>query len=64
MWQGLGDLINTFRYGVLALRPLQITAGPSVLERLKVPVTYAWSPGLLPKPKDWKSNIGRCNIGH
>jgi len=57
MWQGLGDLINTFRVTVLGLRPLQLTHGPRVLERLKIPYTYAWSPSLLPKPKDWKTNI-------
>lgn len=57
MWQGLGDIINSFRYGILGLQPLQLTAGPRVLERLQVPVTYAWSEALLPKPVDWKGNI-------
>jgi hypothetical protein len=62
MWQGLGDLINTFRTSVLGLRALPPSAGPFVLERLRVPVTYAWSESLLPKAKDWKSNVGEWQV--
>lgn len=58
MWQGLGDLINNFRYQILGLRPLNLTRGPLVLQRLKIPYTYAWSEHLLPKPSDWKRNTG------
>ncbi|CAK9780585.1 UDP-Glycosyltransferase/glycogen phosphorylase [Cutaneotrichosporon oleaginosum] len=57
MWQGLGDLINHFRYAVLGLRPLTLTSGPLVLQRLQIPYTYAWSEHLLPKPKDWERNM-------
>lgn len=56
MWQGLGDLINHFRYSILGLRPLNVTRGPLVLQRLQIPYTYAWSEHLLPKPADWKGN--------
>jgi UDP:flavonoid glycosyltransferase YjiC (YdhE family) len=26
---------------------------------LKIPFTYCWSPGLVPKPSDWASHIGQ-----
>lgn len=32
--------------------------GPGVLDRLKVPFTYCWSPSLLKKPEDWREHIG------
>ncbi|BEI90937.1 uncharacterized protein CcaverHIS019_0310070 [Cutaneotrichosporon cavernicola] len=57
MWQGLGDLINHFRYSILGLRPLSHMAGPLTLQRLQIPFTYAWSEHLLPKPADWKGNM-------
>jgi hypothetical protein len=57
MWQGLGDLINTFRYNVLGLRKLTVRNGPSVTNRRSIPWTYCWSESLIPKPKDWKSQI-------
>ncbi|BEJ13699.1 hypothetical protein CspHIS471_0308730 [Cutaneotrichosporon sp. HIS471] len=57
MWQGLGDLINHFRYSILGLRPLSHLAGPLTLQRLQIPFTYAWSEHLLPKPADWKGNM-------
>lgn len=57
-WQGLGDVINLFRTGTLGLPPLTIRSGAGVLDRLKVPYTYTWSQGLIPKPDDWKENIG------
>lgn len=62
MWQGLGDLINHFRYAILGLRPLTLTSGPLVLQRLQIPYTYAWSEHLLPKPDDWKGNMGRLEV--
>ena len=30
---------------------------PGQLYRLKVPYTYLWSPGLVPKPEDWGPEI-------
>lgn len=57
-WQGLGDIINAFRGLTLGLEPLTIRSGPAILDRLKVPWTYCWSQGLIPKPDDWKDHIG------
>lgn len=57
MWQGLGDLINTFRHDVLGLGRLTVRNGPSLTSRRAIPWTYCWSESLIPKPKDWKSQI-------
>ena len=57
MWQGLGDLINRFRTQVLHLEDISTLWAPGQLYRLKVPYTYMWSPGIIPKPKDWGAEI-------
>ncbi|KAJ8117470.1 hypothetical protein OPT61_g1334 [Boeremia exigua] len=57
MWQGLGDLINKFRTQVLHLEDISTLWAPGQLYRLKVPYTYMWSPGIIPKPKDWGPEI-------
>lgn len=56
-WQGLGDIINRFRDKCLGLDPISRMWAPGMLQRLKVPHTYCWSPALIPKPKDWNSLI-------
>ncbi|KAL1897370.1 hypothetical protein Sste5346_004106 [Sporothrix stenoceras] len=62
-WQGLGDIINRFRSRNLGLEPLSplLAVAPfhqgGLMGRLRVPTTYCWSPALLPKPKDWGSEI-------
>ncbi|KAI4738527.1 UDP-Glycosyltransferase/glycogen phosphorylase [Aureobasidium sp. EXF-12298] len=56
-WQGLGDIINRFRAKCLGLDPVSLIWAPGMLQRLKIPHTYCWSPALIPKPKDWSSHI-------
>ncbi|KAJ4342529.1 hypothetical protein N0V95_006930 [Ascochyta clinopodiicola] len=56
-WQGLGDIINRFRAKCLGLDPVSLIWAPGMLQRLKVPHTYCWSPALIPKPKDWGAHI-------
>ncbi|KAG8954760.1 hypothetical protein FRC04_011193 [Tulasnella sp. 424] len=56
-WQGIGDIINTFRTKTLGLDALSIRSGPSLVDRLNVPWTYCFSPALIPKPKDWMNHI-------
>jgi UDP:flavonoid glycosyltransferase YjiC (YdhE family) len=56
-WQGLGDIINRFRAKCLGLDPVSLIWAPGMLQRLKVPHTYCWSPALIPKPKDWGPHI-------
>ncbi|SPN96558.1 related to sterol glucosyltransferase [Cephalotrichum gorgonifer] len=60
-WQGLGDVINEWRVSI-DLEPVPTTEGPKLLETLRVPVTYCWSPALVPKPTDWPSNIDICGF--
>lgn len=56
-WQGLGDIVNRFRKKCLGLDPVTSMWAPGMLQRLKVPHTYCWSPALIPKPKDWAAHI-------
>lgn len=56
-WQGIGDIINTFRTSTLGLSPLTLRSGPGIIDRFKVPWTYCMSPSLVPKPDDWKNHI-------
>ncbi|KAL0069223.1 hypothetical protein AAF712_003586 [Marasmius tenuissimus] len=56
-WQGIGDLVNTFRSDVLKLKTLSMRTGPGLVDTLKVPWTYCMSPALVPKPLDWKNHI-------
>ena len=57
VWQGLGDLVNEFRVKTLGLDPVSTLWAPGATYRLHVPFTYLWSPGLVPKPEDWGSEI-------
>lgn len=61
-WQGLGDLINTWRREVLDLDSIPATEGPNLVETLQVPVLYCWSSALVPKPQDWGSHIDVCGF--
>ena len=56
-WQGLGDLVNRFRVKSLGLEPISTLWAPGQLFRMRVPHTYLWSPGLIPKPADWGPEI-------
>lgn len=55
--RSLGDLVNHFRIKTLGLEPVSTLWAPGQLYRLKVPYTYMWSPGLVPKPQDWGPEI-------
>lgn len=57
VWQGLGDLVNDFRVKTLNLDPVSTLWAPGASYRMHVPFTYLWSPGLIPKPPDWGSEI-------
>jgi hypothetical protein len=53
----LGDIINKWRH-TLDLEPITARIGPVLVEHLKVPFTYNWSPAFGPKPVDWGKHIG------
>ncbi|KAK3333944.1 CHIP6 protein [Cercophora scortea] len=57
VWQGLGDLVNDFRVKTLGLDPVSTLWAPGATYRLHVPITYLWSPGLVPKPEDWGDEV-------
>uniref|UniRef100_A0A0G4I0H6 Uncharacterized protein n=1 Tax=Chromera velia CCMP2878 TaxID=1169474 RepID=A0A0G4I0H6_9ALVE len=57
-WMGLSDIINDFRTNTLGLEPIAVEEGAaSLVDYLKTPVAYCWSPGLVPRPNDWGSHI-------
>ncbi|RMJ22522.1 glycosyltransferase family 1 protein [Aspergillus sp. HF37] len=62
LWQGLGDIFNTFRKKELGLAPLDATRAPGFAHQLKIPYTYLWSPALLPKPDDWGDLVDICGF--
>jgi hypothetical protein len=55
----LGDVINSWRVSDLHLEPLAAAVGPDIIDLMKVPYTYCWSPALVPKPSDWGDSIGK-----
>jgi UDP:flavonoid glycosyltransferase YjiC (YdhE family) len=56
-WQGLADVINSFRQHTLSLEPIPLTEGAQLLQTLEIPHTYFWSSALIPKPDDWPRHI-------
>ncbi|PKS06254.1 hypothetical protein jhhlp_007000 [Lomentospora prolificans] len=60
-WQGIGDVINEWRT-TIDLEPVPTSEGPKLLETLGIPVTYCWSPALVPKPADWPASIDICGF--
>ena len=42
IWQGLGSVINRFRYKVLGLQPVEPALAPGMLHRLRIPHSYCW----------------------
>lgn len=57
VWQGLGDLVNDFRVKTLCLDPVSTLWAPGALYRMNVPISYLWSPSLVPKPADWADEV-------
>lgn len=56
-WQGLGDIINGFREKSLGLEPISIMWASSVIQQMRIPFTYCWSPSLIPRPNDWGNHL-------
>jgi hypothetical protein len=42
IWQGIGNLVNSFRRKTLGLEPVDSTWAPGMISRLEVPHTYLW----------------------
>ncbi|KAJ6010065.1 hypothetical protein N7522_005081 [Penicillium canescens] len=62
IWEGLGDLVNSWRKNCLALDDLDSITAPSLIHRLRIPYSYLWSPALLSKPKDWPESADICGF--
>ncbi|KAL5404067.1 hypothetical protein PMIN06_005350 [Paraphaeosphaeria minitans] len=60
-WQGLGDVVNSFRSSI-DLERINTTVGPKLADMLQIPFTYCWSPALVPKPADWPARIDVCGF--
>ncbi|KAL1874634.1 hypothetical protein Plec18167_005866 [Paecilomyces lecythidis] len=60
-WQGLSDIIDNFRVK-LDLEPVPTNEGASLLDTLKIPFTYCWSPALMHKPRDWPHHTDVCGF--
>ncbi|KAL0929369.1 sterol glucosyltransferase [Colletotrichum truncatum] len=56
-WQGLGDVINSWRKKELKLEVLPASMGATIVDHLRIPHTYCWSPALVAKPADWRPEI-------
>ncbi|KAJ0286971.1 hypothetical protein CBS470a_005662 [Colletotrichum nupharicola] len=61
-WQGLGDVINSWRRKDLELAPIPASMGPGITTFLKIPHTYCWSPAVVSKPADWGPEIDVCGF--
>ncbi|GAB1200441.1 hypothetical protein APSETT444_009814 [Aspergillus pseudonomiae] len=51
IWEGVGDLVNSFRRFELGLEQLDVIRAPSLISRLRIPFTYMWF------PEDWQEHI-------
>jgi UDP:flavonoid glycosyltransferase YjiC (YdhE family) len=57
----LGDVVNDWR-DTLDLEQIPMFDGPSIVSTLEIPMTYCWSPALVPKPTDWPPHIDVCGF--
>ncbi|RDA93317.1 hypothetical protein CP533_2032 [Ophiocordyceps camponoti-saundersi (nom. inval.)] len=57
VWQGLGCVTNRFRANTLYLDRVSTLWASAAIYRQRVPHTYLWSTGLVPKPADWREEI-------
>ncbi|RAL14296.1 sterol glucosyltransferase [Aspergillus homomorphus CBS 101889] len=61
-WTGLANIINAWRVKTLNIEELSPRTATGLMETLKVPHTYCWSPALIPRPYDWASHIDICGF--
>ncbi|KIX01912.1 uncharacterized protein Z518_07851 [Rhinocladiella mackenziei CBS 650.93] len=60
-WNGIGDVVQSWRNSI-DLEDVPISEAPFLMETLKIPHTYCWSPALVPKPRDWGAHIDVCGF--
>ena len=52
-WLGMSGMVKDFRKRILQLTDWSKENGSHTIHHSKVPVTYIWSPSLVPRPPDW-----------
>ncbi|KAJ5969658.1 hypothetical protein N7501_005906 [Penicillium viridicatum] len=57
VWHEVYSVVDHFRQAVLGLEQLSLSNGAGILREFKIPHTYLWSSGFLPKPEDWDDTI-------
>ncbi|CAI7581398.1 unnamed protein product [Penicillium crustosum] len=57
VWHEVYSVVDHFRQAILGLEQLSLSAGAGILREFKIPHTYLWSSGFLPKPEDWDDTI-------
>lgn len=57
MWQLVRGIVNKFRVEVLQIAPIPFWGENFKRGKLNRPTIYAYSPIVLPKPKDWPEHI-------
>ncbi|KAJ5607135.1 hypothetical protein N7537_003754 [Penicillium hordei] len=57
VWHEVYSVVDHFRQAVLGLEQLSLSNGAGILREFKIPHTYLWSSGFLPKPEDWDDSI-------
>ncbi|KAJ5746456.1 hypothetical protein N7520_011638 [Penicillium odoratum] len=57
VWHEVYYVVDHFRQAVLGLPQMPLFDGANIMRDLKIPHTYLWSAGLLPKPEDWDETI-------
>ncbi|GAX82718.1 hypothetical protein CEUSTIGMA_g10144.t1 [Chlamydomonas eustigma] len=56
-WLGIADIVKRFRRKKLGLKNSGKHVGSHGVYYSKVPLTYIWSPSLVPRPDDWPSYL-------
>ncbi|OQS07126.1 sterol 3-beta-glucosyltransferase [Thraustotheca clavata] len=56
MWKSFKPLLNKFRTDTLQIESWNTSYPPS-WSAWRIPVTYLWSPSILPKPHDWPQEV-------
>ncbi|GFH13354.1 glyco_transf_28 domain-containing protein, partial [Haematococcus lacustris] len=55
-WVGMAGMQKDFRCNVLGLKTWNKLTTSHSIYHSKVPITYIWSPSLVPRPTDWPSH--------
>jgi UDP:flavonoid glycosyltransferase YjiC (YdhE family) len=57
MWQAVREAVNTFRRERLGLKPYPFFGPVAQQGRAGMPLLYAYSPLVVPRPLDWPENV-------